>query len=78
MYWSKHCTKDHADLHPNSQDGNGDKAENEPKKSYGQKKNDGTQHAKGAKAKDSSKGKVAPKKLEKKSVVAPKKTAKPE
>ena len=63
-----------ADLHPNSQDGNDDDAENEPKKSYGQRKSNGTQHAKGAKAKDSSKGKVAPEKVP---LVAPKKKSKP-
>ena len=49
--------------------------EKEPKKRYGQRKNHGTQKAKGAKANDSSDGKVASKK---KSKVAPKKKSQPE
>ena len=79
------CKKDHAD-HDGNDDavqpgqraaGVGDVVPKEPesKKSYVQRKNLGTPCTKGAKANDSSDGKVAPKK---KSKVAPKKRSQPE
>ena len=74
--WSTHCRKDHANTAPNDQDGNGGN-EREPKKRYGHGKNNGTQKDKGAKANDSSNGKVAPQQKSK-FKVAPKKKSQPD
>ena len=80
--WALHCKKEHADKLLNNRDGNGGNEgdnsvsnEKEPKRRYGQKRNNGTQSASGANANDSSNGEVAPKK---KSKVAPKKKSQPD